>query len=199
MALMYWLDLAGTMVFAISGSLSARQKKLDVFAAGIIAFITALGGGTIRDVLIGASPVGWMHDVLYLWAILLGLVLARLFGRYFISMKRTLALFDTIGIGLFTIIGLEKTLALGLHPGVALVMGVVSAVFGGVLRDTLCNDIPFVFGKEIYATACLAGGVSYLILNQFWPGSFFVTLLAVSIIIATRLLTKIFQVSLPRI
>lgn len=165
MNLIYALDLAGTFVFAISGLLTASQKKLDLFGGFVIAFLTALGGGAIRDVLLGATPVGWMKDLNYLLAVAGGILATYLFHRHILRLRRTLFLFDTIGIGLFTILGLNKTLALGLSPVIAVMMGTVSAVFGGVLRDTLCNEVPLIFRKEIYATACIAGGLLFLALQ----------------------------------
>ncbi|MEM9921696.1 MAG: trimeric intracellular cation channel family protein [Bacteroidota bacterium] len=164
--MIYALDLIGTMVFAISGALTAKQKQFDIFGAVVIAFVTAVGGGTIRDVLIGSTPVGWMKDLNYLYVILLGVTISLFFRKVVQKLRRTLFLFDTIGIGLFTILGLQKTLDHGIAPIVAVMMGAVSAVFGGVVRDTLCNEIPLIFRKEIYATACIAGGILYLFLQK---------------------------------
>ncbi|HAA12225.1 MAG TPA: hypothetical protein DCE41_11205 [Cytophagales bacterium] len=159
----YVLDLIGTLVFAMSGALAADEYRLDFFGASVIAFVTAVGGGTIRDVLIGSTPVGWMEDLNYLYCIGAGVVVAWFFKSWVQKLRRTLFLFDTIGIGIFTVLGLTKTLGLGLAPIVALLMGMVSAVFGGVLRDTLTNEIPLIFRREIYATACLSGGLVYLL------------------------------------
>lgn len=166
MSLIYSLDLIGTLVFAISGTLTAASKRFDLFGAMVIAFVTAVGGGTIRDILIGSQPVGWMTDLNYLGLIIIAVPLSYFFKAYIQKLRRTLFLFDTIGIGLFTILGLQKTLEIGLSPIIAVMMGTVSAVFGGVVRDTLCNEIPLIFRKEIYATACLAGGTLYLGLTQ---------------------------------
>lgn len=160
--IIYVFDLVGTFVFAVSGWLLASKKQLDAFGASVIAFITAIGGGTLRDVLIGNTPVGWMQDLNVLIAISAGIIMGSLFKRVFERLRTTLFLFDSIGIGLFTVIGLEKTLGFGLNPIVALIMGVTSAVFGGVLRDTLVNEIPLIFRREIYASACIGGGVLFL-------------------------------------
>ncbi len=166
--MIYFLDLLGTFVFAISGTATAADKKFDLFGAAIIALVTAVGGGTIRDLLIGNTPVGWMRDLNYLAAIGLAVPVTFFFKTVLLRMRRTLFLFDAIGIGLFTILGLQKTLAAGLSPVVAVLMGTVSAVFGGVVRDILCNEVPLIFRKEIYATACIAGGVLYFLLD--WLG-----------------------------
>ena len=162
---MYSLDLIGTFVFAISGALAAGENKMDVFGAFVIAFVTAVGGGTIRDLLIGSLPVGWMLDLNYLVVIVLGLGVAVWFRASVLRFNKTMFLFDAIGIGLFTILGVQKTLSIGLSPVVAVMMGAVSAVFGGVLRDVLSNRVPLIFRKEIYATACLFGGIVYIVLE----------------------------------
>ncbi len=162
----YTLDLIGTLVFAISGTLTAVSRKFDIFGAAVIGFVTAVGGGTIRDILLGSQPVGWMVDLNYLLVIGIAVVLAYLFKGRIQQLRRTMFLFDTIGIGLFTILGLQKTLGLGLSPIIAVMMGTVSAVFGGVLRDTLLNEIPLIFRQEIYATACIAGGILFLLLQK---------------------------------
>ena len=130
----YTLDLIGTMVFAISGVLTAIHNKFDVVGSFIIGIVTAVGGGTLRDILIGETPVGWMKDANYLWVILLALILAYAFRPHITRFRKGMFLFDTIGIGLFTILGLQKTLGVGLSPGIAVMMGTVSAVFGGVIR-----------------------------------------------------------------
>ncbi len=161
----YILDLLGTFVFAISGTATAADKKFDLFGATIIALVTAVGGGTIRDLLIGNTPAGWMKDLNYLTAIGLAVPITYFFKATLLRLRRTLFLFDAIGIGLFTILGLQKTLAAGLSPVVAVLMGTVSAVFGGVVRDILCNEVPLIFRKEIYATACIGGAVLYCLLD----------------------------------
>jgi uncharacterized membrane protein YeiH len=166
MEIIYFLNIIGTFVFAISGALTASAKKMDAFGSAVIAFITALGGGTLRDVLIGSQPVGWMLDTNYLYTVMLALLFSYLFKPKIEKLRKTMFLFDTIGIGLFTVLGVQKTIEFGLDPIIALMMGTVSAVFGGVLRDILSSRVPLIFRKEIYATACLAGGCLYLILHE---------------------------------
>jgi uncharacterized membrane protein YeiH len=154
------------MIFAISGVITALDKKFDVVGTLVVGFVTAIGGGTIRDVLIGRLPVGWMVNVEYIYAILVGYILAYLFKKYIIKWKKSMFLFDTIGIALFTIIGINIALTYELSYPVCLIMGVVSACFGGVVRDVLTNEIPLIFRQEIYATACLIGGVFYILLTK---------------------------------
>ena len=163
----YVLDLIGIFVFAISGVLTAIDNDFDVVGAVIIGAVTAIGGGTLRDMMMGETPVAWMQDTNYLWVILIAVVVSYLFKSYISKLRKGMFFFDTIGIGLFTILGLEKALSIGLDIPIAILMGIVSAVFGGVLRDILTNRVPLIFREEIYATACLAGGLVYIVLNVF--------------------------------
>jgi uncharacterized membrane protein YeiH len=165
MTWIYFVDLFGTTVFAISGVLTAIQKKFDLVGTLIIGFVTAIGGGTIRDVLIGRFPVGWLNDQNYLIVILLGYILAYLFRGRILRLKKSMFLFDTVGIGLFTILGIQISLQHDLSMENSLIMGVISACFGGVIRDVLANEVPLIFRKEIYAVACFLGGIVYLLLN----------------------------------
>ena len=197
MSVIYILDLAGTLVFAISGTLSAANKKLDLFGAYFIGFVTAIGGGTLRDIILGNFPVAWISDLNYIIVISLGVALTFLFRQVIMSLKKTLFLFDTIGIGVFTIIGIEKSLLLDIHPFLAVIMGLFSAVMGGVIRDTLCNDIPLIFRKEIYATACLAGGLIFILLQSFDVNPSLNQFLTISCIIIFRLLCIRYKIALP--
>lgn len=166
---MNWIDflsLVGTLVFAISGVLTALENKLDLVGSIIIGTVTALGGGTLRDILIGQTPVGWMQNLNYVLIIIIALCVTYLFKKYISKWRKGMFLFDTIGIGLFTIVGLQKTLEVGLSPVIAVIMGVVSAVFGGVIRDVLTNIVPLIFRREVYATACVVGGVVFLALEE---------------------------------
>ncbi len=167
MSWIYFVDLFGTLVFSISGVITAIHKKFDLVGTLVIGFVTAIGGGTIRDLLIGRTPVGWLNDRNYFIAILGGYIVAYLFRARILGLRRSMFLFDTIGIGLFTVLGIDVSLSYGLNIEICLLMGVISACFGGVLRDVLTNEIPLIFRKEIYASACLIGGVVYLVLLQY--------------------------------
>ncbi len=182
------LDLIGTMAFAMSGALTAMHKKLDPFGVFIIAFVTAVGGGTLRDVLIGRTPVGWMRDMQYVYVIILGFFLAILFRKKFEKLRRSLFLFDTIGLGVFTLIGLEKGISIGLHPVICIALGTMTACFGGVLRDILCNEIPNVFREEIYATICILGGIVFFSLRKLNINDDFLYLVTSLVIIVVRLM-----------
>jgi len=199
MELIYTLDILGTFAFAISGALVASDKNFDLFGVLIIAFVTAVGGGMLRDVLINAHPINWIGDLNYLWTILAAVLTTFLFKSKILPLSKTLFLFDTIGLGVFTLLGLQKGLTYNLHPIIALIMGMISAVFGGVLRDILTNKVPLIFEKEIYASACLAGGIVYLILIYLKIQENIVFVIAATVIIITRIIAVKFHLQLPKI
>jgi uncharacterized membrane protein YeiH len=159
------IEVLGIVAFSASGVFAALEKKLDVFGVLIIAFVTSVGGGTIRDVLLGATPVAWLKDMDTLLIILGTTVFTLLLRDRIRNFQRTLMVFDALGLGLFTIIGIQKGLAFGLHPGVCVALGTITGCFGGVIRDILLNQIPTLFhAKELYATTCITGGTIYFLL-----------------------------------
>jgi uncharacterized membrane protein YeiH len=191
------LDIIGTIAFALSGALTAMSKKLDLFGVFIIAFVTAVGGGTLRDVMIGRTPVGWMLDLEYVYVIALAFGLALLFRKKFERLRTSLFLFDTIGLGVFTLIGLEKGINVGLHPIVCIALGTMTACFGGVIRDILCAEIPVIFRREIYATICILGGVVFFILKKYNLDNDLLYLITTLVIISFRLMAVKFKWYLP--
>jgi uncharacterized membrane protein YeiH len=182
------LDIIGTMAFAMSGALTAMNKKLDPFGVFIIAFVTAVGGGTLRDVMIGRTPVGWMQDLTYVYVIILGFILTILFRKKLDKLRTSLALFDTIGLGVFTLIGIQKGIDYHLHPTICIALGTMTACFGGVTRDILCTEIPVIFRREIYATICILGGIVFFILRKMNLENDVLYLITSSVIIAVRLM-----------
>lgn len=197
MSLFNIIDILGTAAFAISGALSAMNRRLDLFGIFIIAFVTAIGGGTLRDVLIGNTPVTWMQNTFYLYLIGFASLLAIIFRNKLNYLKRSLFLFDTIGLGVFTIVGVETGIRVNLEPIVCVALGAMTGCFGGVIRDILCNEIPVIFRKEIYATASLLGGAIYMLLYSFAVDSNIIYVVTTLIIIIIRLLVVKYQVSLP--
>jgi uncharacterized membrane protein YeiH len=191
------IDLLGTVAFAISGAMAAFNKKLDPFGVVIIAFVTAAGGGTLRDILIGVKPVSWMLNMRLVYTILICVVISFIFRKHLIKLSKTLFLFDAIGIGLYTVVGLELGLVAKLHPVICITLGCITACFGGVLRDILVNEIPVIFRKNIYATACLLGGGVYFILREFGLSDGIVFPIAAVTVIAIRILAVVFKISLP--
>lgn len=199
MELVYILDILGTLAFAISGALVASDQKLDLFGVIIIAFVTAVGGGMLRDVLINAHPINWIGDLNYLYVIFIAVFLTFLFKSKILPLSKTLFLFNTVGISVFTLLGLQKGLNFDLYPLIALIMGMISAVFGGVLRDVLTNKIPLIFEKEIYASACLAGGITYLLLKKTPITDNLNFIVSASVIITIRLIAVKFNLELPKV
>ncbi|MFN3136455.1 MAG: trimeric intracellular cation channel family protein [Allomuricauda sp.] len=193
------IDILGTIAFAISGVLVAMEKRLDLFGVLIIAFVTAIGGGTLRDLLIGNTPVGWMHDLTYVITIFISVVFAIIFVNKLKYLRKSLFLFDTIGIGLYTMVGVEKGLEAQLLPIMCVFLGTMTACFGGVIRDILCNEIPVIFRKEIYATACILGALSYFLIVQLPVKEEFAYIAGILIVIILRLLAVKFKISLPSI
>ena len=195
----YTIDILGTIAFAISGVLVAMNKKMDLFGILIIAFVTAVGGGTLRDVIIGHTPVGWMKDMTFSYVILGSVLFAVIFRNKINYLRTSLFLFDTIGIGLYTVVGIEKGLTAELHPIICIALGTMSACFGGIIRDMLCNEVPVIFRREIYATACILGGLAYFLLIKLPIDSNVVFAVAGSIVIIVRLLAVKFKIALPSI
>lgn len=193
------IDILGTFAFAVSGAFSAMEKKLDPFGTLIISFVTAIGGGTIRDILVGNFPVNWLHNDSSILIIFSAALATMLFGSYLKQLNTALFLFDALGLGLFTIIGLEIGLKLGFSAGICVALGTISACFGGVLRDVLLNKVPLIFRKEIYALACIIGGTIYYFLQRTNINADLSRTICILLIFAIRVIAFRFKLSLPRI
>ncbi len=198
MSLILILDILGTIAFAISGVLTALNKKMDPFGILIIAFVAAVGGGTLRDILI-AAPVAWMLDLMYVYAIFGATILTVIFRKRLGYFRRSLVLFDTIGIAFFTIVGVEKGISAGFSPLICIALGTITACFGGVMRDILSNQIPIIFRKEIYATACILGASVYFLMSQTPMPQDFIVIISGAVVMIVRLLAVYFNLSLPNI
>lgn len=193
------IEILGTAAFAISGVLAAMEKKLDILGIFIIAFVTAMGGGTLRDVLMEV-PVSWMQHPGYMLIILVSAVIAILFAQAMKHLEKTLLLFDALGLGLFTILGLQKGLALDLHPVICITLGTITGCFGGVIRDILLNTIPLIFHKkEIYATACILGGILYFVLRKLNIPAAINDIVSILSVVIIRLISTRNNWSLPNI
>ncbi|MCX2482514.1 trimeric intracellular cation channel family protein [Pedobacter sp. MR2016-24] len=192
------IEILGTISFAISGSFAALQRRLDPFGVLIIAFVTSIGGGTVRDLLLGDTPVKWMRDVNYCFLILATSLLTIFFRTHIKKFRITLFLFDSLGLGLFTVLGIQKGIAYGLSPGICIALGTITGCFGGVIRDTLLNTIPLIFRKEIYATACIIGGMLYFTLMYFDLKTDVAKVLVIGFIFALRIVVVRYKLSLPK-
>ncbi|MFI5130506.1 MAG: trimeric intracellular cation channel family protein [Chitinophagales bacterium] len=196
---LFIIDLLGTFSFAVSGAFLAMQKKLDPFGVLVISFVTAIGGGTLRDIMIGNLPVAWLRNDTAAILIFFSAVATMFFGRFLKQFTTTLFLFDALGLGLFTIIGIELGLEKNFNSGVCIALGTITACFGGVIRDVFLNDVPLLFRKEIYAIACIAGGSIYFLFREIQIDQSFSKIICILIIVAIRVLAVRYKVSLPRL
>lgn len=194
----YAIEILGTISFAISGTFAAMQKRLDPFGVLIIAFVTSIGGGTVRDLLLGDTPVAWMRDVNYCLLILVTSLLTIFFKTQIKKFKITLFLFDSLGLGLFTLVGVQKGIVFGLDPGICVALGTITGCFGGVIRDTLLNTIPLIFRKEIYATACILGGILYFALLYFNLKADVAKIIVIAFIFTLRIIVVRYKLALPK-
>lgn len=189
-------DLVGTFAFAISGIKLASGKQVDWLGAYIIGLATAIGGGTIRDLFLGVTPF-WMLDSRYFITTGVALLATLLFKEKLFRWKNTLFLFDTIGLGLVTIVGITKSLDANFPFWVCIVMGAITGSVGGVIRDILLNEVPLLLQKDIYALACIAGGVVYFICHYFNLSTGFTELIAAAVVMIVRILAIQFHFHLP--
>ncbi len=193
------IDILGTFSFAVSGAFFAMEKKLDPFGVLILAFVTAIGGGTLRDVMIGNLPVGWLRDETATVVIFGAAIGTMLFDQWLKRFNTTLFLFDALGLGLFTIIGIEKGMELNFSVGVCVAMGTITASFGGVIRDVLLNNVPLIFHKEIYALASITGGLVYYLLKHSALNDDVAKIICIGLILVIRLLAVKYKWILPSI
>lgn len=195
--ILFVFDIIGTIAFAISGVIPAIRNRMDLFGILIIASATAVGGGTLRDLLINV-PVAWLNNLVYIYVIIGTVIFAIIFRNKLVYISETLSFFDTIGLAAFTLIGIEKALEAGFSPVICIATGTMTACFGGVIRDTLSNKIPVIFREEIYATACILGGVTYFSLHHTLPQDV-VTVISGFVVFAVRILSKRYNLKLPTV
>lgn len=190
------LDYLGTFAFAISGIRLASAKHFDWFGAYVVGIVTAVGGGTIRDILLNATPF-WMEQPSYLIISGFAVLFVAIFRKQTIRLNTPFFIFDTIGLGLFAVVGISKTLDFGFPMWVAIVMGTITGSFGGMIRDILINEEPLIFRKDIYALACVFGGIAYHICLLFSLSTIPTQVIAAITVIITRLLAVKFSISVP--
>ena len=191
-----FLGLLGTFAFAISGIRLASGKNIDWFGAYIIGLATAIGGGTVRDLLLDVTPF-WMQDPKYIITTAVALVAALIFKGRLFKLGATLFMFDAIGLGLFTVVGITKSIAAGLPFWVCIAMGTITGSVGGVMRDVLLNEVPLLFRKDIYALTCIAGGLMYFGCAQLGLRESLIELIAALTVIVLRLIAVKFHIHLP--
>lgn len=193
------LDFIGTFAFAISGIRLASTKQMDWFGAYILGVTTAVGGGTLRDLFLGVTPF-WMLQPSYLIITFIALLYVYIFRRIVIRTAPTVFIFDAIGLGLFVVVGVDKTLAMGFPSWVAVIMGTVTGSFGGLLRDIILNETPLICRQDIYALACVFGGIVYTLMLRFCPiATIYAQLITALSVIVIRILAAHYHWHLPQL
>lgn len=190
------IEFLGTFAFAISGIRLASAKKFDWFGALVVGLVTAIGGGTLRDLLLGLPPF-WLANGMYLLCTALALLFVILFRKHLVRLHNTFFWFDSIGLGLFTVVGAEKAMALGYAPWVIIMMGTITGVVGGIVRDILINEIPIIFTQELYAMACIIGASMYCILTYFGVNVAIVQVSTAVLVFVVRVIATKYKLQLP--
>lgn len=194
------VSYTGTLVFAITGALKARRHQMDIFGAAMLAFVTAYGGGTVRDILIGIRPLSWINDYTALFLVILAVVAVFIFNKNVLKLQRTIFITDAIGLGLFTALGIHKSISADINNGYAVILGTIGASFGGLLADILSNTVPDLLKKgELYATACLIGGTVQVLLEKQGVNDKITMAICICIVVIIRILSKWKRISLPEI
>lgn len=192
------IEFLGMISFVMSGAFAAMQKRLDPLGVLIVAFVTTIGGGTIRDLLLDI-PAFWMHDLWYIYMILVVTIIAIIFKSIEKNFQVPLSIFDSFGLGLYTIVGIQKGLNAGLNPVICVTLGTITGCFGGILRDILLNRIPLIFRKEIYASACIVGGSIFLLMRIYTSIPYiFVHVFTILLIVLIRTLAVKYQWEFPK-
>lgn len=197
--IIYILDMIGVIACVIAGTLLAQHKGLDISGCILVSMVNAIGGGTLRDITLDRYPMFWMTDLNYVILITLVSLLVQMFFHLHHKIDKTLKFFDAIGLATFSVIGFKVALSQGLVPLIAILMGVCTAIVGGMIRDIICNEIPLVLQKEIYITASIFGSCVYLILEYFGLSSTINDFIMLGVIFSTRLLAIYFDWHLPSI
>lgn len=191
------IEIIGTAAFSVAGAFAAKEKQLDFFGIFILAFVTALGGGTLRDIMIGKLPVTWMLDLSAGFVVLLTTLAVMVFKSAIENYHKLLLFFDAIGLGFFTVVGIQTGIAFDLDPIICVALGTVTACFGGVIRDVSISNIPLVFQKEIYATACILGGGLFFILLKLGLPILPTEIISLIFVVVFRLLSVRYNWHLP--
>ena len=197
--LLYLLDMVGVIACAIAGTLLAQHKGFDIAGCILVSMVNAIGGGTLRDMALDRHPLFWMTDLNYVIVITLTSLILQIFFHLYHKIDKALKLFDAIGLAAFSVIGFKVALAQDVSPVIAVMMGVWTAIIGGLLRDIICNEIPLLLQREIYITASIAGSLSYLALDYWGVDSVINEFMMLFIIFAVRMLALKFDWHLPSI
>lgn len=191
------LDLCGVAFFAVTGSLAAGRKQMDLFGAVVLAMATALGGGSLRDMMLAKGPVFWVTDPTYILVVLAGSLVTFVAARYLTLPGRLLVVADAFGLAVFTVVGTQKAESMGAPTLICILMGVMTGAVGGMIRDVLSGEVPLVLRREIYATASLCGAIAYVAMSALVPGAAVNTVVAMVVALALRLAAIRWKLSLP--
>ncbi|WP_413520954.1 trimeric intracellular cation channel family protein [Psychrobacter glacincola] len=197
--LLYILDMIGVIACAIAGTLLAQHKGFDIAGCILVAFVNAIGGGTLRDMALDRHPLFWMTDLNYIIVITATSLVLQIFFHLYHKIDNALKFFDAIGLAAFSVIGFKIALAQDMSPVIAVMMGVWTAIIGGLLRDIICNEIPLLLQREIYITASIAGSLAYLALDYWGLDAIVSEFIMLFIIFAVRMLALRFDWHLPSI
>lgn len=195
--LTYWLDLSGVAVFAVSGALVAGRKQMDLFGVVVLAVVTGIGGGTLRDLLLGLTPVFWIAEPAYIWVAAVAALATVALGRRLRWPRNLLPIADAFGLALFCVLGAAKAQQADVAPTIAILMGVLTGVFGGIIRDVLGREVPLIFTRDIYATAALLGSTVFVGLSAFGAPRPLAVLIAMTCALVLRLAAIRFHMALP--
>ena len=197
--LLYLLDMVGVIACAIAGTLLAQHKGFDIAGCILVSMVNAIGGGTLRDMALDRHPLFWMTDLNYVIVITVTSLILQIFFHLYHKIDKALKLFDAIGLAAFSVIGFKVALAQDMSPVIAVMMGVWTAIIGGLLRDIICNEIPLLLQREIYITASIAGSLTYLALDYWGVDAVINEFMMLFIIFAVRMLALKFDWHLPSI
>ncbi len=184
--MIYYLEIVGIAAFSVTGVMAAGKKGMDIFSIVLLGVVTAVGGGTLRDVALDSGPVFWTTDLMYLWVSVSASVVTFFLARYFTHIMKPLLFFDAFGLSIFTILATEKALILGFPEEIAVLMGVITGIFGGIIRDILTGRMPLLLGREFYATPALIGGIVFCLLHNYVPEHNYNLIYAVALIFILR-------------
>lgn len=198
MNLLFFLDMAGTFFFAVSGAMVAVKKNMDLFGIIVLGTVTAIGGGTLREILLGRFPPFAFRQDLYFYLAFSGSLLTFLFVEQLLRIRSVVLLADAVGLGTFVTIGVTKALAADITPTSAVILGTVTAVAGGMIRDVLAGEIPFILTRDFYAVSCIIGGIAFLALSSLGIPTHIVMTATTLLVIILRVLAIRFQWRLPR-
>lgn len=191
------IEVIGTFAFAVSGAIAAVKSRYDIFGIFVLAFVTAIGGGTIRDLLVGNLPVSWLTNSIAIWSAVAGFTITIIFKKWFKRIQKWILFFDAAGLGLFTVLGIQVGLNADMSIGIAIALGTITGCFGGVTRDVLTGSRPLIFHSELYATASIIGGLLYIGLltqmTEFWS-----QIIAILSVIGIRVFAYHFHLKLPQ-